>query len=386
MLIDFSMQKLFSYDRRAVLVALLLPGALHLLAALATGGDAKHAWQIEWERTLQAARSEGRVVLYVSTQYDEFFREFQKKFSEIKVTTVVGLGPETIQRIMAERRAGKYLVDLYIGGATSGYNVLYKGKVLDPIKPGLILPEVVDQSKWWHGRHRYIDEEGQYLLSFNSVALPFVGYNARLVRPDEFKSYWDLLHPKWKGKIVSYDPTMGSAVDTALVFLHSNPQLGAGFLRRLLGDMDLTATRDGRQITDWLGSGKYAVSIFTTVGRIRLDDAKAQGLPVDWFGPKGFKEGVPLSTSTGNIALLNKAPHPNAAKVAVNWLLSREAQIAYQRIFGDKDSLRVDIPKDNVGSWARRIEGATYVQTDSPEGRDMEPIRRLVNEVWKKKN
>jgi hypothetical protein len=93
-----------------------------------------------------------------------------------------------------------------------------------------------------------------------------------------------------------------------------------------------------------------------------------------------------LSTSTGNVALLNKAPHPNAAKIAVNWLLSREGQVAYQRIFRDKDSRRIDIPKDHIGSWARRIEGVTYVATDSPEGRDMEPIRRLVNEVWKKGN
>jgi ABC-type Fe3+ transport system substrate-binding protein len=125
--------------------------------------------------------------------------------------------------------------------------------------------------------------------------------------------------------------------------------------------------------------------MFTTIGRIRLDDAKAQGLPVDWFSPKNLKEGVPLSTSTGNVGILNRAPHPNAAKILVNWLLTREAQVAYQNIFRDKDSLRIDIPKDNVGVWARRIEGVTYVQTDSPETRDMEPIRKLVNEAWKRR-
>jgi len=356
-----------------------------LALGLAVAGEIKQDWQTDWDQTLRAAKSEGRVVLYVSNQYDEFFREFQKKFPEINVVTVIGLGPETIQRIMAERRAGRYIPDIYIGGANSGYNVLYKAKAFDPIKPTLVLPEVVDQSKWWKGSHRYIDEEGQYLLAFNSVALPFVGYNSKLVHPDEFKSYWDLLNPKWKGKIVGYDPTLGSAVDTALVFFYSHPQLGPGYLRRLLSEMDLTTSRDGRQITDWLGAGRYAISMFTTVGRIRLDDAKAQGLPVDWFGPRNLKEGVPLSTSTGNVGLLNRAPHPNAAKILVNWLLTREAQIAYQNIFRDKDSLRIDIPKDNVGAWARRIEGVTYVNTDTPEGRDMEPVRRLVNEAWKKR-
>jgi ABC-type Fe3+ transport system substrate-binding protein len=356
-----------------------------LPAGSTAAGETKAGWQADWEKTLQAAKAEGRVVLYAYNQYDEFFREFEKKFPEIKVSAVISGPNEIIQRIMAERRAGRYIGDLFIGGANSGYNALYKGRAFDPLKPLLVLPEVVDLSKWWKGEHRYIDEEREYLLSFNGVALPFVGYNSKLVKPAEFKSYADLLNPKWKGKIVAFDPTSGSSVDTALFFLHSSPGLGPEYLRRLLSEMDLTPTRDGRQITDWLGSGRFAISMFTTIGRVRLHDAKAQGLPVDWFGPRELKEGVPLSTSSGNVGLLNRAPHPNAAKVLVNWMLSREGQIAYQKVFGDKDSLRIDIPKDNVGAWARRVEGATYIHTDSPEGRDMEPVRRIVNEVWKKR-
>lgn len=374
----------FSRGLFQLLGSVLIPVQMQLAGGEA--GEARPPQLAEWERTLQAAKKEKQVVLYASDRYGELFQEFQKKFPDIKVVAVLGLGPQTIQRIMAEQRAGKFLGDIYLGGATSGYRVLYKGKALDPIKSALLLPEVVDASKWWGGRHTYIDEERQYLFAFNQVALPFVAYHTRLVQPVEVKSYWDLLHPKWKGKIVALDPTMGSAVDTALLFLYSAPGLGPEFLRRLLSETNLVASRDSRQIVDWLASGKYAFCVFTPIGRTRFEEAKAQGLPVDWFGPRGFKEGVPLSTGSGNVALLRKAPHPYAARVAINWLLSHEGQFTFQNLFGDRDSLRIDVPKDRIVSYARRVEGGVYLETDSPERRDMEPIRKLVQEVWRKRS
>jgi ABC-type Fe3+ transport system substrate-binding protein len=134
---------------------------------------------------------------------------------------------------------------------------------------------------------------------------------------------------------------------------------------------------------DWLAAGKYAFSIFTTPSRARLDDARQQGLPVHWFEPNQLKEGVGSSTSSGNVGLIQPTPHPNAAKVAINWLLSREGQIAYQRATRG-DSRRTDIPKDGVRPSTMRVEGANYVETDSPERRNMEPIRKIVSESWKK--
>jgi iron(III) transport system substrate-binding protein len=350
-----------------------------------SAGEAKPSWQVDWEKTLEAAKKEGQVMLYASAAYEETFREFQKRFPEIKVNMFISNGGPSAQRIMSERRAGKNIADLYLSGAATGYNVLYKGKVLDPIKPLLVLPEVTDQSKWWRGRHKYMDDEKMHLFAFNEVVLPFVAYNSKQLSPAEISSYWDFLNPKWKGKIVAMDPTMGSAVDTHLVFITSSPGLGPNYLHRLLSEMDITASRDARQIVDWLGSGRYAISIFTTPSRADLDVAKAQGLPVDWMGPKSLKEGTGTSTSNGNVGLINRAPHPNAAKVAINWLLSREGQIAYQKAQFGSDSLRTDIPKDNVAPYARRQEGVQYIETDAPERRNMDVIRKIVDEAWKKR-
>jgi ABC-type glycerol-3-phosphate transport system substrate-binding protein len=110
-------------------------------------GEAIPGWQAEWEKTVQAAKKEGQVSIDGSDDFEALFKEFQKKYPEISVTGYFTNGSRAAQRLMAERRGGKYLADLYLNGMTTGYNVLYKAKVLDPIKPLLVMPEVVDGSK-----------------------------------------------------------------------------------------------------------------------------------------------------------------------------------------------------------------------------------------------
>ena len=170
-------------------------------------------WKADWEKSLQAAKKEGQLVLYGSADFENLFAEFHKKYPEIKVTGVFGRGADVAKRMMSERRAEKYLADLYVNGMTTGYNVFYKAKALDPIPPVLVLPEVTDVTKWWQGKHHYVDPEGQYLFNINGEARIVLAYNTQLVNPNEIKSYWDILNPKWKGKIVAYDPTLGDSGD-----------------------------------------------------------------------------------------------------------------------------------------------------------------------------
>jgi len=79
------------------------------------------------------------------------------------------------------------------------------------------------------------------------------------------------------------------------------------------------------------------------------------------------------------------APHPNAAKLFVNWLLSREGQIAVQRSGNTPDnseeSLRNDIPKDMVRPEVRRIDGVKYMLAEKPEFMDMSPIQEIVDKA-----
>jgi iron(III) transport system substrate-binding protein len=363
----------------------LVAAVIVAVAAGAYAGESPR-WQADWEKVLQAAKKEGQLVLYGSADFEALFAEFHKKYPEIKVTGVYGRGADVAKRFMAERRADKHLADLYVNGMTTGYNVFYKAKALDPIPPLLILPEVTDLSKWWQGRHHFVDPEAQHLLNINGETRIVLAYNTKLVNPAEIKSYWDVLNPKWKGKIVAYDPTLGGAGDAMRFFYHQK-SLGPEFIRRVLTETDLVISSDTRQMGDWLAGGKFALSIFAPISRMDLDVMQIQGLPVAWFDPAHLKEGAYITAGSGGVALINKAPHPNVAKVALNWLLSREGQIAYQRIFTQgndgPDSLRIDIPKDKVPKGNRRPtqDPDRYPFVDRAEWMDQEPIRKFIREV-----
>jgi iron(III) transport system substrate-binding protein len=344
------------------------------------------SWKADWEKAVEAAKKEGQLTLYGSPEFEGLFGELNKKYPEIKITGVFNRGADAARRLMAERRADKYLADLYLNGMTTGYNVFYKAKVLDPIPPQLILPEVTDASKWWRGKHQYVDPENQYLLNFNGENRMVVAFNTKLVNPAEIKSYWDLLNPKWKGKIVAYDPTQGGSGDATRFFYH-HKSLGREFIKRILSETDIVISRDTRQMGDWLAGGKFAFSIFGPVSRMDLDLMQTQGLPVDWFKPDHLKEGTYITGGSGGVALINKAPHPNAAKVGLNWLLSREGQMAYQRLFTQgndgPDSMRIDIPKDKVPRGNRRpeVDDGRTPFVDRAEWMDQEPITKFIKEV-----
>jgi iron(III) transport system substrate-binding protein len=345
-------------------------------------GQAKPAWQQEWEKTLDAAKKEGQVVVYISG-YEAILADFEKEFPEIKVTAVTGRGNQLGPRLLAERRGEKFIADVSSTGANPNYQQFQIAKALDPIKPALILPEVTDQSKWYLKKHQYSDPDGQYVFNYvGSATYGAVNYNTKSVDAKDFKSYWDLLNPKWKGKIAIRDIREAGpgAGNTRFFYYHS--ELGPSFIRKLFGEMDATLFRDFRQGPDWLATGKYAICFFCDV-----DLLKRQGLPVDTFGPKVFKEGGGLVQQFGTVALVDRAPHPNAAKVFINWLLSRNGQIALQKrtmtAESPADSLRIDIPKDEVPYENRRLEGIKYLDTGKPEWIDMKPIIDVVNEALK---
>ena len=140
--------------------------------------------------------------------------------------------------------------------------------------------------------------------------------------------------------------------------------------------------RSFRQGTDWLATGRFSICFFCP----GVSRAKRQGLPVDSF--EIMKEGAGLVSHFGGLTLANRAPHP---KVFINWFLSRRGQMALQEVMARvednvPDSLRIDIPKDNIPPDTRRIEGIHYLELDSrPEWIEMSPIIKLFNEAIRQK-
>jgi iron(III) transport system substrate-binding protein len=339
------------------------------------------AWEVEWERTIKAAEQEGEVSYYTVGEVG-FLSEFEKKFPRVKIKVVQGRGNELLVRIMTERRAGKFLADVARIGNTSPY-ALHQAKTLQPIAGAFILPEVKDESKWWSGKHQYIDMEGKYIfVPVGSVSVNMVAGNSELVSPAELSSFWDLLHEKWRGKIVVIDPRAAGYGRSGARTVYYHPQLGSEFLQRLFGKQVVMISRDYRQAIDWVAQRRFSILLFGNGDDIL--QAKAHGLPINVFDTSGWKEGGALEPGAFTLAWLDRSPHPNASKVFINWLLSREGQMAVQRDGGVNDSLRIDIPKADLRPMARRKEGAKYMVTWKAEWMDAEPMQKVVNQALAK--
>jgi len=360
-------------------------GAVVLLLALIGLSDGAELpkWQAEWQRVVQAAKKEGQLALYGGQEmtHPDIIAAFNKEFPFVKVTAASGRAADILTRIVAERRAEKYLADLTASGP-NGPRTLYLNKMLDPIAPTFILPEVTDTSKWYGGKHWYADPENKYIFMFEgTIVTTGLSINTQMVRPDEIKSYWDLLQPKWKGKLLGQDPR-GAALPTPVLILYHRPGLGAEFLRRFYMETDITLFRDRRQGTNWLATGKFPVCHLCR----EIDKAAKQGLPVEDVAPEKLREGGTIGGGGSSVlALINRAPHPNAAKLFINWYLSREGQSVWQRVMNVKeveasDSMRIDIPKDDVLPDGKRILGREYQVIGFL---DPEPVQKLLQEVLK---
>ncbi len=351
-------------------------------SGLAFGGEAGSSREAEWKKAVDAANKEGQVTIYPGAGQSLLPIEagvFQKRFPEIKVVTAVS-GDNV--RLLSERRAGKYLADIVVGGSNPILE-LYQAKALAPMPDAMILPEVRDASKWWQGKHRYVDPERQYVFVF--VGVPDRGsiyYNTRLVRPAEIRSFFDFLNPKWKSKIEVRDIRLPGSGQPNIRAFYYNSRLGPEFIRRLISEMDVTLFRDRRQAVDWLATGKFPICFFCT--RSDISRAQGQGLPVGMFG--SLKEGMGVTSSSGNIGLVDKPAHPNAAKVYLNWFLSREGQLTLQNEYAKakvtaSNSLRIDISKDMVPPDERLKDGVDYVDVETPDRMSMEPVLKVFNEA-----
>lgn len=363
-------------NRWSVLVVIEL--ILILASEVALAEELKPGWKSAWEKTVRMAEEEGRLNLYVFSEGPVTFQTleaFQKAYPKIKVTSVKGRGSQLVLRIMAERRAEKYLADVYTGGKSSVFSVLYRGKVLDPIGPHFILPEVADQSKWWDSRHKYVDPEGKYIFAFmGNGGATAVNYNTKLASPKEFSSLRNLLDPKWKGKIVSMDPRVRGSFSTNLLFYY-HPKFGPEFIRQFYGGMDVTFSRDRRQAVNWLATGKFALCVPCTSDEI--ERAIKQGLPIAVY--RAMDEAARMTSAGGTLNLMNRAPHPNAARVFINWLLSRKGQILAQK--AGSNSLRTDIPKEDVDRENLRVKGLDYFDSDNPKNSNPIPVLKLIRKV-----
>ncbi len=337
---------------------------------------AKETWQQAWSKCLAAAKKEGKVVIASSIGPDvrkAITRAVADKYG-IEVEFMQGKPAQLVPKVQTERRAGLFTVDLFIGGVGGIDSVLAQEGVLERLEPALILPEVVDKKLWWGGDLRWVDPSHLHLMFLAFVQHQIV-VNTNLVKSDEIKSYRDLLSPKWKGKILWLDPTMAGGGRSLFMAL-SESLMDMKYLREL-GKQEILITRDGRLLVEWVARGKYPIAV--GIQPAELTEFVRKGTPIR-LNP--VSEGTYITGATGGIALLNKAPHPNGAKLFANWLLTREGQILASKAFGVQ-SAREDVPTDFLDPVVVRQPGMKYYNTMTvgfEEKRD--EYLKIAREVW----
>lgn len=339
----------------------------------------KADWQTNWEKTLEGAKREGKIVIIAGGSIQDGQYAIQKALNarygfKLDMEWNTGRSSDILFRLFAERRAGLYTADVTFKGNTTTVNDLKPAKVLDYLEPQLILPELLDPKVWWESKLPWVDKDKMIFAMAASPELP-ISFNTTLVKAEDIKSYQDLLNPKWKGKIVMDDPTVGGAANSW--FQSANSMILSTDYMRQLAKMDITIIRNKRLEVEWVAQGKYPIGIGLE-SAVLLQFIR-EGASIQLITPR---EGTYLTSSSSNLALIDKAPHPNASRLFINWLLTREGQQIYQDATGNH-STRVDVSTGNIHPLRVRQEGIKYFNTISEEYLLSNPEQtRIATEVF----
>ncbi len=312
------------------------------------GGTAKPpplSAEAKWEQTVAAAKTEGNVMVYgeMSTEVRDAIAKGMKDKYGIQADFVVGKAPEVAQKFLTERNANINTADNFVLGAGTLLLTMKPRGVLMPIAPALIQPGVTDPAVWPGGNVPYMDKDNMALpiaARYTSLMIR----NTQMTTVDDIQTFRDLLNPKWKGKMVMFDPTITGSSSNWTTFILSKLMTwddGKKFLRDF-AKQEPVIIKDPRLPVEWVARGKNPIGIGPTFATVpEFQDA---GAPIAWIK---VKDGGLIVPGAGVFALPDKPAHPNASLVLTNWLFSKEGQTAFSQAFG-APAVRVDVSRVGI--------------------------------------
>lgn len=262
---------------------------------------------------IAAAKTEGKVVWYTTMIVDQAVRPiaaaFEKKYPGVKVEFARGNSGDMALKVINEGQARNRIGDVFDGTGT--YSSIRAADMVAPYTPdsaASLAPEFKDPKGYWHAENFY------YLTA---------AYNTDQVTAEEApKTYEDLLDPKWKGQMawaVTPEPT-GAAGFVGNILMTMGEEKGMDYLRKLAAQKITNMTSSQRTVLDRtiLGESPIALMIFNH----HVPISQEKGAPVEWIRME------PLVSSASLIGLVKDAPHPNAGKLLIDFILSDEGQEA----------------------------------------------------------
>jgi iron(III) transport system substrate-binding protein len=317
---------------------------------------ADSSWQSQWKEAQAKAREEG-VVVIGTTQTTPAFRErITKTFAErfgLRVEVRAARSTELVTIAGRECAAGRPSIDVMLSGLGDILTLYPKG-CLAPIKPKLMLPEVTNGKNWRGGFLKWNDPKEEYFLQTTEYVEGWTIINKDKINAKNVAFARDFLNPAYKNKIASHDPRQSGPGQATATFLLLT--FGEDYVRRLYSEQGVVYTGDYRQLADWIAKGVHWIGL----GQISrpIEPLRKEGLPIEVVTHKDFP-GF-LSGGGGVLKLLKDAPHPNAARILVNWLASKEGQELFSDV-SEWPSRRVDVSMKGLPEYLFPKAGVKYL-------------------------
>ena len=338
----------------AAVLTLVLPLSAHA-----------QAWQDQWNATLAKAKTQTLTAMVAGEEaYQLILAEFSKKYG-IKTENTVSRPSSALARIRTEQKNGQFLWDLWMGGTSNMVNSAAPAGLLQPMEPFFILPEVKDVSNWRHPDFLFGDSKRQVFTNSNKLEF-YVLRNTSVVPEVKVKTWDDLLNPKLKGKIAVRDMSVPNAGTFAMATAYGVK--GPDFVRKLLKDQAVTVYENPQQLDAAITRGGQAVSI--GLETYLWDKCRADGGCKEIDNLWQFGAAISLG-----FTIPRNAPDADAAKVFVNWYLSKEGQELWVKAWAKQNtsgavSMRKDVApfKGHESSMPDFSNPKNYVFVSSERG------------------
>ena len=283
-----------------------------------------------WQKVVEAAQKEGKLTIYSYNFTSDVGVAVSKGFNNkygIPVDIITGRGSEIAERIRTEQRIGSAVADLMDANSLQISNLKDAGLTVSSKE----IPVLQEKDAWQV--NPTVDSQGHILM--NNLSYYDAWINTRLVKPNEEpRSLREMAQPKWKGKLIMHDPVFSSAVYEVFIRLLRRNFIDLETLRALGKNVDNFAINAPSAAAD-VAKGTYAIQPAMSVSTytpFMVEGAPVKAIPLE--------EGTVISDLS--IAAIKGSPHPNAAKLFNNWLLSQEGQTIYLKVLGGT-SARKDV-------------------------------------------
>lgn len=333
-------------------------GALTALALVAGAAPAlAQDWQAgagpDWQKVLAAAKQEGKVAVAGPAELAQPMADAFQKDTGIQLDYLGGVAAVNASRVAREVRAGNVTIDLMFTGTAE--LPLVKQELFKDEKEQLLLPSVADPKNWADNKLKWVDNDQKFMLQTQASVTSTPFYDTNAAGPGGLTSWKALLDPKYKDKIVAYDPRAGGPGQQMIGYIGAT--LGIDFLKSLYVGQNVTYSQDSRQMAEGVSRGAYAVAL----GVLTPDWVKLHENGITNIVVASMSDGPGTLSGGFSVIIMPKAsPHPNAATVFLNWAASQAGQQVYSHV-EKQPSRRVDVHDPSIVDFTVPKPGVTYL-------------------------